>query len=435
MLYAFYVLLCLATPAQLHVARDPQLEKAIDAYARAYVDAGHLAGQVVVARRGTIIAERNWGLANREAGSPIDARTKINIASITKPMTWTVAHQLIAEGKLAESDSIGRWIPGFHTGHPMTVGDLLKHTSGIPHRVTSEKDESQPMSPAEVVELARKAELQFEPGAKGSYSSAGYTVLARVLELASGESYGDLLRHRLFEPLGMTDTFHPDSRRIVQGRASSYIPGLAGIENAPLKDMSFLAGAGSVYSTARDLLRFVLACVDGTLGEERRAVATQGGKLDWNASSNGFRAFASWDSASGITIVYCGNVTTGAGDKLKDAIPRLVAGETLAPGQLPAVFANLAARRAVRPEAIKRYEGSYQLFNGQRIDLRVRGDVLAANDWILVPTSDSTFFSLRDYADVVPVRGEDGRLVRFDWTINGKPYPLTRLGDLTSAKN
>src|SRR5678816_3895048 len=112
--------------------------------------------------------------------------------------------------------------------------------------------------------------------------------LARVLELASGESYGELLRHQLFEPLGMTRTFHPDSRRIVPGRALSYIPGLAGIENAPLKDMSFLAGAGSVYSTARDLLRFVLACVSGALGEERRAVAVQGGHLDWNGSSNGY---------------------------------------------------------------------------------------------------------------------------------------------------
>jgi len=435
MLYTLFVLLCLATPAPLHVARDARLEKAIDAYARAYVDAGHLAGQVVVARRGTIIAERNWGLANRETATPIDSETRINIASITKPMTWTVAHQLIAEGKLAESDSIAKWIPGFHAAHAMTVGDLLKHTSGIPHRVTTELDESQPLSPADVVELARKTELQFEPGAKASYSSAGYTVLARVLELASGLTYGDLLEQRLFGPLGMTHTFHPDSRRIISDRASSYIPGLSGIENAPLKDMSFLAGAGSVYSTARDLLRFVLACVDGRLGEERRAVAVQNGKLDWNGSSNGFRAFATYDSASGIAIVYCGNVVTGAGDKLKDAIPRLVAGEKLAPGSLPAVFAHLAARRAIAPEAIRRYEGSYQLFNGQRIELRVRGDVLAANDWILVPTSDSTFFSLRDYADVVPVRGEDGHLVRFDWTINGKPYPLTRLGDLASARN
>ena len=433
MLTALTVLFWLIVPAPLEFARDARLEAAIDDYAQPYVKAGHLAGQLVVARNGKIVAERNWGLANREAGNPIDSDTRINIASITKPMTWTVAYRLIQEGKLSEADSIGKWIPGFHTGHPMTVGDLLAHRSGIPHRVTTEKDESQLLSPADVVELARAAELQFEPGSKGSYSSAGYTVLARVMELASGEDWGALMKRVLFDPLGMTHTYHPDSRRIVPNRAVPYVPGITGIENAPLKEMGFLAGAGSLYSTGRDLLRLVLATVDGRLGPERRVTAVRAGKLDWNGSSNGFRAFATWDSASGTAIVYCGNVVTGAGDKLKEAIPRLVAGEKLAPGELPRVFAELGSRARIAPAKLAPYEGSYQLFNGQRIDLRVRGDLLAANDWILVPTSESTFFSLRDYAVVTPVRGEDGRLARFDWTINGKAYPLTRLGDLPQA--
>ena len=204
-----------------------------------------------------------------------------------------------------------------------------------------------------------------------------------------------------------------------------YIPGLTGIENAPLKDMSFLAGAGSLYSTAHDVMRMVLATVSGKLGEQRRATAIHGGKLDWNGSSNGFRAFALWDSTDDIAIVYCGNVTTGAGDKLKDAIPRLARGEQVEPGTLPDVFAAIDQRPHVDADSLKQYEGAYQLFNGQRIDLKVKGDVMTANEWILVPTSNSTFFSLRDYGEVTPVRDADGRLERFDWTINGKPYPLT----------
>jgi CubicO group peptidase (beta-lactamase class C family) len=415
----------LVAAAPLRSARDSNLEAAIDEFARAYVDAGHLAGQLVVARGGTVIAERNWGLANRETGTPIDADTRINVASITKPMTWTVAHMLIDEGKLSESDSVTKWIPGFHSDQPMTVGDLLAHRSGIPHRVTTEEQESQLMQPADLVELARTAKLEFEPGSKASYSSAGYTVLARILELASGESYAQLMKERLFDPLGMTHTFHPDSRAVIPHRALSYIPGLSGIENAPLKDMSFLAGAGSLYSTARDLMRMLLATVDGRLGEARRTTAVRNGKVDWNGSSNGYRAFALWDSTNGIAITYCGNVTTGAGDKLKDAIPRLARGETVEPGTLPAVFASIDSRPAVDTEALKQYEGPYQLFNGQRIELKVKGDIMTANEWILVPTSDSTFFSLRDYGEITPVRGTDGRFERFDWNINGQPYTLT----------
>jgi hypothetical protein len=75
--------------------------------------------------------------------------------------------------------------------------------------------------------------------------------------------------------------------------------------------------------------------------------------------------------------------------------------------------------------ALKQYEGPYQLFNGQRIELKVKGDIMTANEWILVPTSDSTFFSLRDYGEITPVRGTDGRFERFDWNINGQPYTLT----------
>jgi CubicO group peptidase (beta-lactamase class C family) len=423
-----------AVPPPLPEARDAKLERAIDSYAKAYVDAGHLAGQLVVAKDGRIVVERSWGFANRELRVPVTASTRMNIASITKPMTWTVARQLIAEGRLAGEDSVGKWIPGFHSEARITVEDLLVHRSGIPHRVTSEKDESQLLSPADVVELARTTALQFAPGSTSSYSSAGYTVLARILELAAGESYADLLRRRLFEPLGMTRSLHPSSREVMEDRASSYVPGLMGIENAPLKDMAFLAGAGSVYSTARDLLRLVYATVDGTLGATRRAEAVRGGRINWNGSSNGYRAFAQWDSASGVAIVYCGNVTTGAADRVRDAIPRILKGETLEPGRLPDVVAAGGAPRLMKidPARIRRFEGVYQLFNGQRLEFRARGGVLTANEWILVPTSDSTFFSLRDYGIVAPAAEADGKFTALSWKIGEQSYPVTRIGDLPS---
>src|SRR5262245_851534 len=116
-----FLILALCLPSVAHAAaplkfaRDGRLEARIDAYARSYVDAGHLAGQLVVARNGVVVAERSWGLANRETGTRIDADTRINIASLTKPMTWTVAHKLIDEGKMSESDSVAKWIPGFHS--------------------------------------------------------------------------------------------------------------------------------------------------------------------------------------------------------------------------------------------------------------------------------------------------------------------------------
>jgi CubicO group peptidase (beta-lactamase class C family) len=427
---AFVLALGPAVVARPAGAADERLEQAIDAFARPLVEAGHLSGQLLVSRDGRVLAERSWGLAQRELGVPITPETRINIASITKPMTMILALQLVEERKLALADTLGRWIPGFPAGDSITVEHLYRHRSGIPHRVTTEQDETVPMRPADLVAFARKAPLQFAPGTASSYSSAGYTVLTRVLELAAGRTYEQLLEERLFRPLGMTRTLHADARTLVEGRAASYVPGLHGIANAPLKDMSFLAGAGSLLSTARDLHVLLRAVLDGRLGAGARGSLVRGGRVAWNGSSNGFRAFADWDSASGLAIVFAGNVHTGAPDLVRQAIPRLVAGETVPPPALPDLAAAIAGAGPERTTALRAYEGVYQLGNGVRLEVRARDGVLAANEWILVPTPEGAFFSLRDYGTVTPVRAADGRVERFDWKVGADTWPAPRVADL-----
>lgn len=416
-------------------ATDPGLDAALDAFARPLVEAGHLSGQLLVSRGGTVLAERSWGLAHREMGVPVTPGTRFNIASITKPTTIVLALQLLDEGKLAETDTLGRWIPGFAAGDSITVGHLLQHRAGIPHRVTTDLDETEPMRPADLVEFAKKAKLDFAPGSQGSYSSAGYTVLTRVLELASGEAYETLLERRITGPLGMTRTVHADMRTMVADRAASYVPDVEGIGNAPLKDMSFLAGAGSLYSTARDVHRLLLGLVEGKLGANVRAsLVRAGGKIAWNGSSNGYRAFADWDSASGLAIVFCGNVHTGAPDLVRAAVPRLVAGQEVPPAALPALAASAARAGAAATEAetaaLRRFEGVYQLGNGQRLEFRARDGILSANEWILVPAGDGSFFSLRDYGVVTPVPKTGGGIERMDWAVGGSTWPAPRIADL-----
>ncbi|MGH7724164.1 MAG: serine hydrolase domain-containing protein [Candidatus Eiseniibacteriota bacterium] len=83
---------------------------ALDAYVKPFVDAGHLAGQVVVSQNGKILIDRCYGLADRELAVPVTPDTRFCIASITKPITIIVATELIQEGKLAMADTIGKWI-------------------------------------------------------------------------------------------------------------------------------------------------------------------------------------------------------------------------------------------------------------------------------------------------------------------------------------
>ena len=129
------------------------------------------------------------------------------------------------------------------------------------------EEESLPYTSAEFVEKVKQATLDFEPGTQSSYSSAGYAVLARALEIASGKPYTQLLDEYVFTPAGMKDSVDFNGEKIMERRAQDYLLGSAGFINAPLKDYSFLVGAGSVFSTARDVYKFGEAVIDGKYGE------------------------------------------------------------------------------------------------------------------------------------------------------------------------
>jgi CubicO group peptidase (beta-lactamase class C family) len=399
----------------------------LDAWVRPMVEAGHLSGSLLVSRGGRVLLERSWGDANRELRAPVTPETRFCVASITKPMTVMIAIQLIEEGRLRMGDSLARWIPDFPSGDRMTIEHLLRHRAGIPHRVTEDNDEVAPHTAADMVEFARRKALLFAPGESSVYSSGGFAVLARVLELAGGRDYGTLLEERICRPLGMTHTLHADARQLVPHRAASYLHGLRGIENAPLKDNSFLVGGGSVISTARDIHTLLQAVVSGRMGEGARQSWLRGGRLNWNGSTNGFRAFAIYDSATAVAMVYTGNVHTGAADLLRAAIPRLLAGESVAPARVPDPERD---RVALGEAALRGYQGIYDLSNGVRLEVRARDGGLVANDWTLVPVANDRFLSLRDYGDVRVVRDSTGGIVRLDWESGGTMLAAPRVGDL-----
>jgi D-alanyl-D-alanine-carboxypeptidase/D-alanyl-D-alanine-endopeptidase len=249
-------------------------------------------------------------------------------------------------------------------------------------------------------------------------------VLARILELASGKDYGTLLREELLAPLGMTHTLHADAISLVPGRAQDYVPGAHGIENAPMQDFSGLVGAGSVWSTAEDLHRLVQAVVTGRLGEVPRQSFVRGGRLSFDGRTAGFKAYATFDSTSGLEVIWVGNLVTGASDLLRAALPRLAAGEAVPPPSLPTPLATAPAA-----DRLGRYVGSFRLENGVTLVMRVRDGVLWANDWVLLPVGEDTFFSPRDYGSVRGRAGPEGRIETLEWTQNGQVYPAPRIGN------
>lgn len=397
------------------VAQEPpsgqDLADRIDAYVRPFTAAGQLSGTLLVARDGVVLYEKSFGMANYELGVPNTPATRFNVASVSKPMTAIIAHRYIERGKLALTDKLSKWIPDFPRADEITIDHLLRHRSGIPHRVVSDDEQTAPRTAAEMVEFAKRKGLTFAPGSQRLYSSGGYAVLARVLEIVGGRTFGQLLEEIVFAPAGAVHSLHPGPRRLIPGRAVSHFAGPDRPVLAPLKDLSFLVGGGSVYSTPRDLLAIQRALLAGVYGEPaRKEIAS--GPLTWDGLTNGYRAFADYHPAQKLTVIFTGNLFTAAPEGIRESLPKIAAGEAVPPAEAPRI------EPFVVPAALRqRYEGFYETGPGVLDEVRFapEGNLVFIGEWILIPTSENTFFSPQDDAKVKVVVGKDGTAEALEW--------------------
>lgn len=201
----------------------------LDALMQGYVDRGTYAGiNTVVARRGTVVHAGTYGWSDREAGTPMAADTIFRLYSMTKPIICTALMTLVEEGRLTLVDPVAKHLPAFAAvkvrapdgslvdpARPMTVGDLMAHTSGLTYHFLGDSPVSKMYDDvlvqradvplAEAIDDLARFPLAAHPGARWIYS-VGIDVAARLVEVVAGRSLGEVLRERLFEPLGMADT-------------------------------------------------------------------------------------------------------------------------------------------------------------------------------------------------------------------------------------
>lgn len=232
----------------------------IDHVMQARSAAGDFNGAVLVARDGHIIYERGFGFANLEWKIPNDVGTKFEIGSMTKQFTALLILQFVNEGKIQLDGHISDYLPYYRkdSGNHVTISELLSHTSGIPNFIDAAGFLDGPASRIRhgVKEFAQQycsGDLRFEPGTKFEYSNSGYFLLGAILEQVSGVSYEQLLKDRIFTPLGMRDSGYAHSETVLPHRSSGYERTASGFENARFYDMSIPFAAGALYSTVEDL--------------------------------------------------------------------------------------------------------------------------------------------------------------------------------------
>jgi CubicO group peptidase (beta-lactamase class C family) len=266
-----------------------------------HVDSHQIAGAVtLVARKGRIAHLEAHGLMDLDSKKPLTKDAIFRIFSMSKPVAGVAILMLMEEGKLRLNDPVAKFIPEFKglkvavaqdtpagPGAPnpnpayysipasreITIQDLLTHVSGLG---------SGPASRAELPRIARKSgeklsdfiprlgttPLDFQPGSRWTYSPmAAFDTLGHVVEKVSGQSFDLFLRQRVFDPLGMKDTFfHPEENRLPRIPTTYHRAGVA-LQKAEnqnrLVSATYFSGGGGLLSTAEDYARFGEMLLEG----------------------------------------------------------------------------------------------------------------------------------------------------------------------------
>lgn len=276
------------------------------------VQANDLPGAVtIVARRGKVVHHEANGVMDLESKKPMTKDTLFRLASSSKPVTAAAILILMEEGKLKLTDPVSKYIPEFKNPRVMleadrpatpmadrpgsgdknytvpadreiTIVDLLTHTSGLASggianaefgKLLKERKPTDTL--ADFIPRLGALPLDFQPGTKWRYSGlAGFDIAGRIVEIVSGMSFDQFLRTRLFEPLGMNDTFFNVPEMAQSRMATIYRRTETGLEkpSAPLVigSKSYFSGAGGLVSTAADYFQFAqMLCNGGQLNGRR----------------------------------------------------------------------------------------------------------------------------------------------------------------------
>ena len=208
---------------------------------------------VVVLQDGKIVRERAYGLANVEHGVPVTAQTMFQSGSVGKTFTAALILLLAQDGKLRLDDPVSRHLPEApRAWDGITIRHLLTHTAGLgdPYQAI---DLRKDYSDAELIALEAKLPVLSAPGARFSYSNAGYHLLGFIATRVGAKPWHEQLRERIFAPLGMTARVISEAD-IVPHRAAGYEWSDGQLRNQSWVAPSLNATAdGALYLTARDL--------------------------------------------------------------------------------------------------------------------------------------------------------------------------------------
>lgn len=426
----------------------------MEALLQARVADNSFMGAVLVARGDAVILSKGYGFANLEWQIPNTPATKFRLGSLTKQFTAAAILLLAEQGRLSLEDPVSRhWPEAPAAWKAITIEHLLRHTSGIPN-LTDDPQYMQewkyhPSPPAKSLGHVRDRPLDFAPGSRMSYSNSGYILLGLVIENVSGQSYAQFVRAKIFEPLGMRDSGYDTNDAVLPQRAAGYSAGPDGIRNAQYVDMTIPHGAGALYSTSADLLRWTQGLYGGRLlsaaslarmitpglsnygygvmvnDAGRRSITHSGG-------IEGFNTQLTYYPDSRITVAVLANLNGNAAGQLAAQLGALAHGDVV---RTSAERTSIALPRA----RLEPLVGSYELAPTATMRITLEGDQLLSQlgGQPLLPLfaeSETVFFPQVVDAEIEFEIGADGRAAAMTLRQNGQAIRAPRIAERTAIE-
>lgn len=238
-------------------------EKQIDLFVKGKMREYGIPGlSLAVVRDGKIVYLRGYGIANLELSVPVTEKTSFSLASITKTFTAILTMALVEDGRVSLDDPISKHLSGLpDIWKPITVRQLLSHTSGIPSFATLEKAPCpvgktvRDYTREDVLKEVSCFPLEFLPGERFAYGDTNYHLLGMIIERVSGKSFESFLYECVLDPLGMKDTRNTNYADLIPNRASGYSVRNGLVKNSDRFEIDEFAN-GSLISTAVDMAKF-----------------------------------------------------------------------------------------------------------------------------------------------------------------------------------
>jgi CubicO group peptidase (beta-lactamase class C family) len=233
----------------------------LDSLVIAYANVGKFNGSVLVAKGGSILLNKGYGLRDAATHSLNDENSIYQIGSVTKQFTTAVIQKLQEEKKISVNDKLSKFFPDFPKGDSITVEQLMTHTSGI-YNYTMDRnfmatEVSKPQTREKMMALFKDRPLDFSPGTKWNYSNSAYSLLGYIIEIVTKKPWETVVREYIFKPVQMTHSgFDFANLKSPEKTTGYFVLNDADTVKSPIVDSTVAFSAGSIYSTTGDLYRW-----------------------------------------------------------------------------------------------------------------------------------------------------------------------------------